>query len=162
MQSGKGGDIMPLSVMVGDKRLSINKDIKTKCLDSMREELKENGIQVEAIDLVLLGMAIAFTEQGDRIAPQDCEGIGDGTSEKTMIMSLNRLSDEQLGTMIALAVHKLVSTDTLKDMDKIVEIWEAMAEEGLKKLYCHHFLDFSSGRPNITAFFESIYNLIEN
>lgn len=151
---------MALSGIIGDKRLFINKDIKENCLDKMRDGLKERGVQVEAIDLVLLGMAVVAKEEASGIISPDCNRIGNNENEKTMIVSLNRLSDEQIGAMIALAVDKSGSTEIIKDIGKAVELWQMLAEEGLKKLYCQYFLDFGTSNPEVGAFFDRINNLL--
>ncbi len=153
---------MALSGIIGDKRLFINTEIKEKCLDVMRDKLKEGGVQVEAIDLVLLGIAVLAKEDSNGIMPQDCRNIGNNNSDKTMIISLNRLSDEQLAALFALAITKLGSANVIKDVGGAVELWQKLGEDGLKKLYCQYFLDFGSSNPDILGFFDNIFYLLRN
>lgn len=152
---------MSLSAIIGDKRLSINTQIKETCLDGIRDALKEIGLQVDAVDIVLLALSIINVSdlEGSIINP-DCNNIGKDKDKKTMIISLNRLSDEQLGTMLALAVDTLDVFKINANIDNIVNLWQDLTEEGLKKLYCQYFIDFSTGKPDIPKFFNTISKIL--
>lgn len=153
---------MALSAMIDDRRLFINSGIKETCLDRMREGLKEKGLQVEAIDLVLLGISINAKDHSGGIISPDCNDIGKRVGDKTMIISLNRLSDDQLGILLAFAVEKFGAKEILENIDMAVGLWQAMAEEGLKKLYCQYFLDFTTGQPDTLGFFSKIHKLLHS
>jgi len=152
---------MPLSAMIGDKRLFINTEIKEKCLDIMREKLKEAGLQVEAIDLVLLGISVAEKDRGSAIIWPGCNDIGKKSEDKTMIISLNRLKDEQLGALLAFAVNNFGANDLQENINKAIELWQGLAEEGLKKLYCQYFIDFTNGEIDLQGFLHKINELVE-
>jgi len=153
--------MMALSAIIGDKRLSINSEIKEKCLDVMRERLKEAGLQVEAIDLVLLGISVAEKDKSIDLIRPDCDEIGKKSNDKTMIISLNRLNDEQLGALIALALNKFGVQNLDDTLNKAVDLWQKLAEQGLKKLYCKYFIKFEGGEPDLVEFYKKIYDLLK-
>ena len=152
---------MALSAIIGDKRLSINSEIKEKCLDVMRERLKEAGFQVEAIDLVLLGISVAEKDKSIDLIRPDCDEVGKKSNDKTMIISLNRLNDEQLGALIALALNKFGVENLDDTLDKAVDLWQKLTEQGLKKLYCKYFINFGSGEPDLEGFYAKIHELLK-
>lgn len=154
---------MALSAIIDDKRLVINNRIKEICLDGMRDALRGIDLQVEAIDLVLLGISINETDHMHGIISPDCNDIGkESNDKKIMIISLNRLPDEKLGALLAFAVDKFGAKEMQENIDKAVELWQTLAEEGLKKLYCQYFLDFTTGQPDVLGFFDKIHRLLND
>lgn len=148
------------SYIEGDPRMSINTNIKEKCLDPIREAFKGEGGSVDAADIILLAISIYKNSGSEGMPNVDCIESFANTGGKTQVLNYIRMSDDHLAYLFAESIVDM-GIDKGLDFRLASQKWEEWAEEGLKILYCNYFAKYYS-QSDHAEFFKRIYDLTKN
>lgn len=154
---GRGGAMSIESYIPGDPRMSIDANIKEQCLDKIRDAFREDGINADASDIVILAISIFRDSKKYSIDDIKCIDSIAKNDGKTQILNYKRMGDEHLAFLYAESISELGIEKGI-DFAVASKKWEEWAEEGLKMFYCNYFepLHNPLHRPE---FFDKIYGL---
>ena len=147
------------SYIPGDPRLSINEEVAKKCLDPIRDALKEDGLKDDSYQVIMTAIALYREKKEHGIPDYNCIQSIEIKKGDRQILNYKRLDDEFLAFLYSEAINELGLEKGL-DFKETSRLWEHWAEEGLKILYCNYFLKYHK-RQDVSQFLDKISGIIK-